>query len=142
MSESLEVILLGGVALTLGGRPLAALRSQKAIALLVYLACTQRAHSREMLADLLWDATSTAQSLSNLRTVLARLRRHLGDYLLVTPETIALAQDAPVALDVRTLEEQIAALPRHLSPAAALQMEQALASYLSLIHISEPTRPY
>jgi predicted ATPase/DNA-binding SARP family transcriptional activator/tetratricopeptide (TPR) repeat protein len=129
MPECLELHLLGGVAIAIESKPLAALRSQKAIALLIYLACTRRAHSRELLADLLWDATSTAQSLSNLRTVLARLRRHLGYYLLVTPETIALAPGAPLALDVRTLEEQIAALPRHLSPAAALQMEQALASY-------------
>ena len=129
MPECLELHLLGGVELTLGGQPLTALRSQKGIALLIYLACNDRPHSREVLADLLWDATSTAQSLSNLRTILARLRRHLGDFLLVTPETIALAPDAPIGLDVRTLEQQIAALPRHLSPDTAAQVEQTLALY-------------
>lgn len=129
MPPRLELYLSGGVNVLLDGRPLTALRSQKGIALLVYLACNHRPHSREALADLLWDATSTAQSLSNLRTVLARLRPHLGDYLTVTPETIALAPDAHLWLDVRALEQQIALLPRHLSPEAATQAEQALALY-------------
>lgn len=95
MPPRLELYLSGGVNVLLDGQPLTALRSQKGIALLVYLVCNHRPHSREALADLLWDATSTAQSLSNLRTVLARVGApDLGDYLTVTPETIALAPDA------------------------------------------------
>ncbi len=129
MPERLELHLLGGVNLTLDGRYLTTLRSQKGIALLIYLACTGRAHSREVLADLLWEATSTAQALSNLRTVLARLRPHLGHYLLVTAETIALAPGAPLWLDVSTLEQQLATLPRHLSPEVFVQVDQTLALY-------------
>ncbi len=130
MTATLQLTLLGALELSAGDAPLTGLRSHKAIALLVYLACNPGAQRREFLADLLWDnATSTAQSLSNLRTVLSRLRGHLGDYLLVTPETIAIAPDAPIGLDVRTLEQQIAALPRHLSPEAAQQVEEVLALY-------------
>lgn len=93
--------------------PLSNLRSRKALALLLYLACNPGPHRREFLAVLLWDASSTAQSRSNLRTVLTRLRSYadnsLGDYLQVTPETIALAPDADIGLDVAVLEETIAA---------------------------------
>ena len=129
MPERLELHLLGGVSLILDGRYLTTLRSRKDIALLIYLACTERAHNREVLADLLWEATSTAQALSDLRTVLARLRPHLGPYLLVTSETIALAPGAPLWLDVNTLEQQLATLPRHLSPEVFVQVDQTLALY-------------
>ncbi len=129
MQHRYDLHLLGYVTLTLDGEPLTALRSHKGIALLIYLACTGRAHSRELLADLLWDDTSTAQSLSNLRTVLARLRPQLGDHLVATAETIALAPNAPLSVDVGTLQRQIASLPRHLSPEAMEAAEQILTLY-------------
>ena len=67
--------LLGAVALFKNGQPLNQFRSQKEAALLLYLAQTGQAHSREFIADLLWEDRTTEQALSNLRTALARLRK-------------------------------------------------------------------
>ncbi|MBI1296141.1 tetratricopeptide repeat protein [bacterium] len=128
MTASLQIKLLGAPELRIGGSPLTGLRSHKAIALLIYLACNPGPKRREFLADLLWDATSTAQSLSNLRTVLTRLRRNAADYLLLTPETIAIAPGSAVVVDVATLEEQLATAA-HLSPQRAPQLMQALTIY-------------
>ena len=129
MTASLHIKLLGALELSLGGSPLTGLRSHKAIALLIYLACNPGPQRREFLADLLWDATSTAQSLSNLRTVLTRLRRHTADYLLITPESIAIAPGPTVVVDVATLEGQLATTAAHLSPQCASQLAQALTIY-------------
>jgi DNA-binding SARP family transcriptional activator len=71
----LEVTLLGGVTIRLDGQPINNFRSQTEIALLAYLSHSGQPHNREILADLLWDTESTGQSLSNLRTVLTRLRK-------------------------------------------------------------------
>jgi DNA-binding SARP family transcriptional activator len=71
----LEVTLLGGVTVRLDGQPINRFRSQTEIALLAYLAHSGQPQNRETLADLFWDTDSTNQSLSNLRTVLSRLRK-------------------------------------------------------------------
>ncbi|MBX3052317.1 MAG: tetratricopeptide repeat protein [Caldilineaceae bacterium] len=129
MTASLQINLLGTLNLTLADRPLTGLRSQKAIALLVYLACNPGPQRREFLADLLWDASSTAQSLSNLRTVLSRLRAHAGDCLLITPEALSIAPGAGLDLDVAALEAGIASAGPHLSAASASLLAQSLARY-------------
>ncbi|MCP4417122.1 MAG: hypothetical protein GY805_10895, partial [Chloroflexi bacterium] len=85
----LNISLLGEIVIRLHGEPLTRFRSQKEAALLAYLAYTGQTHNREALADLLWEASSTKQSLSNLRTVLARLRKQVGEYLIVTRKTVA-----------------------------------------------------
>jgi DNA-binding SARP family transcriptional activator len=126
MASTLQLNLLGTLELTLGGQPLLTLRSQKGIALLVYLACNPGPQRREFLADLLWDASSTAQSLSNLRTVLSRLRSHTPDHLLITPETIAIAPDCELHTDVAALERQIGSAAEHLSASSAPQLAEAL----------------
>jgi predicted ATPase/DNA-binding SARP family transcriptional activator/Tfp pilus assembly protein PilF len=129
MSASLHIKLLGAPELNVDGLPLAGLRSHKAIALLIYLACNPGPQRRELLADLLWDVTSTAQSLSNLRTVLTRLRRHAADYLIVTPETIAIAPGAAVVVDAAVMESQAGLTADRLSPHSAIQLAEALALY-------------
>ena len=75
-TESKELMLsfqlLGAVSLFKNGQPLSQFRSQKEVALLIYLAQTGQSHQREFMADLLWEDRTTPQALSNLRTVLAR----------------------------------------------------------------------
>ncbi|MBI3958623.1 MAG: tetratricopeptide repeat protein [Chloroflexi bacterium] len=129
MTTSLQLNLLGAPELSRGGAPLSGLRSHKAIALLVYLACNPGPQRREFLADLLWDAASTAQSLSNLRTVLSRLRGYAGDHLLITQETLAIAP--AVLVDAAVLEDQLQASAGHLSPDSAARLEKVLALYRS-----------
>lgn len=86
----LSFSLLGPVSLYQGGTPLSQFRSQKEVALLIFLAHTSQNHSREFIADLLWEDRSTQQALSNLRTVLTRLRKQVEEELLVTRKTLAL----------------------------------------------------
>ena len=129
MVPTLQLNLLGTPELTIDGQPLLALRSQKAIALLVYLAYNPGPQRREFLADLLWDASSTAQSLSNLRTVLSRLRSHTPDYLLITPETIAIAPDCELHTDVAALERHLSLTTEHLLASSARQLSEALNLY-------------
>lgn len=95
----LNMVLLGSCSLShADGEPLD-VRSRKEIALLVYLAHTGRPHRRAALADLLWDASSSKQSLSNLRTVLARLRKQVGDVLVPSREMLGYAPDARQQVD-------------------------------------------
>lgn len=129
MTASLQLNLLGTLELTFADPPLPGLRSQKAIALLVYLACNPGPQRREFLADLLWNASSTAQSLSNLRTLLSRMRSHAENYLHITPETVALAPNLHIRLDVAMLEEGMADRSGTLSRDNALRLEDHLRMY-------------
>jgi DNA-binding SARP family transcriptional activator len=79
----LEIFTFGGFQLRCGGKPVSGLASRKAEALLVYLTVTGTPQPREVLADLFWEERPQAQALSNLRTVLSRLRKQLGVYLAI-----------------------------------------------------------
>jgi DNA-binding SARP family transcriptional activator len=99
MGEQLRVRVLGGLHLTVGGRPLAELASAKARALLVYLAVTGTAQSRSALAGLLWSDLPEEAARTNLRLVLTKLRRALPGHVEVTRQSVALAADQPVWVD-------------------------------------------
>lgn len=104
MSEQLQIFTFGGLAIQIGGEAVTGLVSSKAEALLVYLACNRRAHAREILAEMLWEERSQSQSLANLRVVLASLRKHLGDYMLIERDRVALKPEASIWVDTIELE--------------------------------------
>lgn len=104
----LSFTLLGQTVLSKNGAPLANFRSQKEAALLVYLAQTGQAHPRDFLAELLWESSSTKQSLTNLRTVLTRLRQNVGDVLRVTRTSVALKPENRQQVDSAILLEALA----------------------------------
>ena len=101
--------LLGQVALTYLGEPVSGFRSQKELALLIYLAHTKALCKREFIADLLWDSSSTKQSLANLRTALVRVRKQVGGGLDVTRKTVALVTDDGHYVDSLALLDGIGA---------------------------------
>src|SRR4051812_21849471 len=103
----LEITALGGLVIREHGTTMLNFAFRKEEALLVYLACTAREHSREVLADLLWDERSQAQAMSNLRVILHGLRQRTGSYLLITRQTIGLNPDQTLRLDVAELEAGI-----------------------------------
>ena len=109
MGESpyLEISTLGGLAIRLAGEPVTKLKTHKVESLLVYLACTGRTHPRETLAELFWEERSQAQSMTNLRGALSSLRKHLGDYLIITRDSVAMNPDAQIRLDTAVLEENL-----------------------------------
>ncbi len=65
-------------------------RSQKALALLCYLALTGRAHTRSHLAGLLWEDMPEASASMNLRKTIMNLRRLLGLHLEIDRQEIGL----------------------------------------------------
>ncbi len=108
MTDLLEIFALGGLTLKRNNAPVAGLASRKAEALLVYLACTGQPHSREVLADLLWDDRSLAQGLANLRVLLTSLRQALEPFLTITRHEVVFNQESFYRLDVSQLEQGLA----------------------------------
>jgi DNA-binding SARP family transcriptional activator len=131
----LEIATLGGLTIRRDGQNVTTLASRKAEALLLYLACTGRAHAREVLAELLWDERSQEQALTNLRKAIAVLRRELAPYLHITRQAIGLNASASVQVDIAQLENGLRILSKYrgqadgLSASAADQLEHALALY-------------
>lgn len=104
---SLSIRLLGPPQVGVDRESVAELRSDKALALLVYLAVeSDRAHRREKLAGMLWPGYTEASARANLRRALADLRQAIGDqqatppYLHTTRQTVGFhtASDAWVDL--------------------------------------------
>ena len=86
---SLEIRLLGGFAVLRDGRPASGLRTQKARALLAYLALhAGRPLARELLAGLFWPEQASARAAHSLRQALTFLRRALNVEPHSSPLTI------------------------------------------------------
>ncbi|MFN8489912.1 MAG: BTAD domain-containing putative transcriptional regulator [Caldilineaceae bacterium] len=124
----LKLICLGAPQLWLNETSLSTRLSGKALALFLYLAVTGQSHSRARLADLLWSDCSTQQARNNLRYLLPDLRRVVGDYLLITPQSIGFNRQAAYWLDGEVLQTTLTAPPNTISTAAyqaALDLYQA-----------------
>ena len=134
LTDVLEITTLGGLSVRSNGKLVSGFVSRKAEALLVYLASTHRPHSREILADLLWDDRSTDQALSNLRTVLASLRKQLKPYIESTHQLVGLEFEK-VWFDATELDAALVLAAKEwrkeglLSQASTLKLEQILALY-------------
>ncbi|MGD8406507.1 MAG: BTAD domain-containing putative transcriptional regulator, partial [Anaerolineales bacterium] len=125
----LEVSLLGEISICLDTEPMSGFRGQTEIALLAYLAHSGQAHNREELADLLWDSSSTGQSLSNLRTALARLRKRVGEYLIVTRKTISVSQAVHQQTDSVRFQTPLTGAGKERSAAIVNRLRRGLDLY-------------
>src|SRR5258708_5474394 len=76
--DPLRIALLGTPRIDVDGRPLA-VDTRKATAMLAYLAVTGHAHSRAVIANLLWPEASPDRSRAALRRTLSTLRTALGE---------------------------------------------------------------
>ncbi len=114
----LEISLLGEITVSLDGDPLTRFRSQKELALLAYLAHSGQTHNREAVADLLWEAHSTKQSPSNLRTALARLRKQVGDQLIVSRKSMSVIPAVHQQSDSACYQAMLAGAGNHSCAAA------------------------
>ncbi len=135
MSFPLTLLTLGGLEIRKDDQPLTGLASRKAEALLAYLAAEDRAHPREVLADLLWDDRSTAQALGNLRVLLNSLRKHLGNELETSRQSARLRRSPAWKMDSLDFETLIRAEQEHafgltsLTESGAESLEAALRLY-------------
>lgn len=100
----LDIRLLGGVQLRVGGEPIEALRSARARSLLAYLVLHREpVHARQRLASLFWPDSSEAQARTNLRNVLHALRQvhpAVDACLDVTSTTMQWRPSVDVTVDV------------------------------------------
>lgn len=132
MTDTLRMTLLGPVVISQSEQEITGFRSRKALALFVYLACTQGSQQRESLADLLWGECSQ-QALSNLRTALVHLRDRVGDCLQSTQGHLTLNPQFSYWVDAIELQQQLGVLltnrSRRLTPSVAEQVELALQLY-------------
>ena len=118
-----SLALLGGFAVHLDSGEPCVLPTRKAQALLAYLAMpVGRSHSREKLTGLLWGDAPEAQARQNLRQTLTRLRRALGDAVVV-------AQQDTVALQSRMVNVDVAELEVALGDGAVTALERAATLY-------------
>ena len=124
------ICVLGGFCILLEGQPATAFESDKARALLAYLAVeSQRPQRREALAGLLWPERPDAVALRNLRGALFNVRQVLGDLdvpiplLFPTRESISFNRAGDYWLDSQALGELTA------GPPAAERLEQAVELY-------------
>ena len=104
---TLHLELLGGLRVFLDGKPITGFYSIKVPALLAYLAVTQKAHTRDHLAALLWGEMPDADAKTNLRQALANLKKLLEPFLDIQRDAVELKRDANVRVDVWEFEKQI-----------------------------------
>jgi formylglycine-generating enzyme required for sulfatase activity/DNA-binding SARP family transcriptional activator len=100
---SYRLQLLGNFQLIGPGGPIE-VDSRKVRALLAYLACAAKPPTRSVLATLLWGSHFDTQARQNLRQALTKIRRLLGEDVLVTEgETVGIRAGA-ITTDVAELQ--------------------------------------
>jgi len=133
----LEICLLGRPQVKLNGK-VVEITSNRARALLYFLAASGRRHSRQHLAGLLWSDSDEEDARAKLRTELSRwLKKLFPTYIDSPRETVALKTDIGYTLDLAHFEALIK------QPHATLdQLHEALNLYqgdfLEDFHIDEP----
>jgi predicted ATPase/DNA-binding SARP family transcriptional activator len=130
--EILQIYALGDLRILRGGKPVRALRSRKAQAMMVYLTASPKSHAREVLADIFWSESSLSQAMSNLRDVIYHLRKHLKPFVDIKRYSITLNPEAAIWMDLVELEAAIAAIQEEgdaISVETAHIFEEALKLY-------------
>ncbi|MEJ2711144.1 MAG: hypothetical protein P8074_26290, partial [Anaerolineales bacterium] len=125
MNDRLEIHTLGRLEIHVGGEPVTGLVSRKAAVLLVYLATNPQPHSREVLADMLWDDRSQSRTMANLRVALSSLRKEAGEYVNITREKVAINPEANTWLDALQFEQNLAPILQSNETLSTERLEQA-----------------
>ncbi len=116
---SLIFTLLGEFQIVRNDQPLTAFATDKARALLVYLAMERQSHSRSAIAHLLWPGYSEASARNNLRQTLFELRQILRAeemdqlWLLSSRLTLQLNPAVDVIVDAQQFSALIDACAAH-----------------------------
>jgi DNA-binding SARP family transcriptional activator len=112
----LNLYLLGPPQLEQAGQSLSVSR-RKSLALLAYLAVTNRTQHRDALATLFWPDTTQRRARGNLRRVLSDLNKVLTkEYLLTDGEQITLARPDDLWLDVARFQACLEQTQAHDHP--------------------------
>ena len=129
MTAVLQIRLFGGLDIRCGGVPVGGFVSNKAPALLAYLAVTGRPQQRETLAALLWGEMADADAKNNLRQTLTSLRKVMDSAVLVTRDTVAWNPAVACTLDTAQFEAHLQAGRDVSAGVRAGAFQQAAALY-------------
>lgn len=122
--SKIRLSFFGSIEITVDEVP-AELPTRKAVALLCYLAITNRPQPRERLATLFWPEFDHARSKTSLRRALADLRKALGkEWLLANRQTVELDPTGELSVDVHEFRALLGADTR-----SKQNLSQALALY-------------
>ena len=113
----LDLKCFGAPQIVLGAEPVTGL-SSKAVALFLYLAVSGRPQHRDLLADLFWSEGNNQQARNNLRYLLPEVRKVLGNYLVITPQTIAYDRSRPYQLDSECFYATLTHAPESMATTA------------------------
>ncbi|MEM7113568.1 MAG: tetratricopeptide repeat protein [Chloroflexota bacterium] len=131
--------LLGSLEIEENGRLAPLMKSRKGSALLAYLIVTRQAQPRLHIADLLWDASSTASAFGNLRRLLGTLRKQTPD-LMITNQTVAFKSESTTFVDYQQLRLALDQTEILASSAERRQLDEGLQLYrgdlLSTFHLN------
>jgi DNA-binding SARP family transcriptional activator/predicted ATPase/Tfp pilus assembly protein PilF len=119
---SLSLSLLGPFQVTLDGEPVTDFATDKARALLAYLAVeSDHPHRRDTLAGLLWPDHPQQRARHNLRQALSQLRQVIGDqddgdvepFLIVTRQAVQFNHSSDYTLDVAVFRSLVGQCRKH-----------------------------
>lgn len=114
--SNLSISLLGSPRIEQDGSPIT-VDTRKAIALVAFLAVTNRAHERDRLARLLW-GSDLPRARAALRRTLSVLKKALaGNWLYLENEVVGLRRESGFWLDVELFLARLAAYGAHQHPA-------------------------
>ncbi len=99
---NLKIQLLGAPQIYLDNAPVRNFVTRKAQAVLIYLAATRQAQTRDALAGLFWPDLSDQQARNNLRRILPNLRTLVGTHLRIDRQLVSFDQTQPYSLDIET----------------------------------------
>lgn len=124
MADSLQILLLGSLHIMQGEQPLEGFVSNKARALLCYLATVNQPQARQTLLGLFWGDMREADARANLRKVLSNLRQLVGDQLAITQQDVTFRANQCTLIDVLRFQTLCTGAD---APIAAIQ--EAIALY-------------
>ncbi|UCH60792.1 MAG: AAA family ATPase [Anaerolineales bacterium] len=111
--SALNFYLLGAPRLERDGQPVE-VDTRKAIALLAYLVITDKPHTRDTLATLLWPDYNQSNARAALRRTLSALRKALEpDALEISRDLVALAQPVKLKCDLWEFQRLVASTDSH-----------------------------
>lgn len=90
MAISPQLKLFGTPSITQNGQPITGFVSNKAVAIIYFVAASGQPQARTVLATLLWTNFTDTYAKKNLRNALSNLRDRLGDSIEITRDTVSL----------------------------------------------------
>lgn len=118
MNTTLKLRLLGSPRVEKGETAVTGFVSNKAQALLYYLAVTGEPHTRAKLVGLFWGDSPQKKARTSLRTALYNLQQLVAPHITATRKTVAFDQEQPYWIDVVTFETAITTFRKSDTPTA------------------------